>query len=255
MIFDVSDNAYDRFMGRYSVRLAPLFADFARVEPGMRVLDVGAGTGALAAELVRRVGEDNVAAGEPSSKFVQALRARMPGVDVKEAPAEELPWPDESFDVALAQLVVSFASDAPRAAREMGRVVRGGGVVALCTWDRDGMEMLAALRRVRLTFERDAPDTEAAMLYRTEAGIHDLLTDAGFHGVETTLLEVDRDYSGFDELWDSVLGGVGPAGIWVLSLDDEHRAAAREELHRQVGSPSGAFTLRGSAWAARATRA
>jgi ubiquinone/menaquinone biosynthesis C-methylase UbiE len=49
-----SDSAYDKFMGRFSVRLAPLFADFAGVAAGSRVLDVGAGTGALTAELLRR---------------------------------------------------------------------------------------------------------------------------------------------------------------------------------------------------------
>src|SRR5919108_6564072 len=106
-----SELAYDNFMGRFSQRLAPVFADFAGVEANQHVLDVGAGTGALTAELVRRGTE--VAAAEPSSAFVEALRGRFPGLDVREAGAERLPWPDESFDVALAQLVVSFMSDAP----------------------------------------------------------------------------------------------------------------------------------------------
>jgi len=131
-------------MGRFSSRLAPVFADFAGVEPGMRALDVGAGTGALTAELVRR----DAAAGaiEPSPAFVAALRSRYPGVDVREGGAEELPWPDDSFDVALAQLVIAFMSDAPAGLREMRRVA---GTVAVCMWDRDGMEMLAALNRTR----------------------------------------------------------------------------------------------------------
>src|SRR5712691_223871 len=137
MIFDVSDVSYDRFMGRYSVRLAPAFADFAGVTAGQRVVDVGAGTGALTAELAQRVGADSVAAAEPSPKFVEALRARIPGVDVREGPGEQLPWKDGTFDAALAQLVVSFMADPPAGVREMRRVVRPGGVVAVCMWDRD----------------------------------------------------------------------------------------------------------------------
>ena len=145
MVFDTADDAYDRFMGRYSVELAPAFADFAGIEPGQRVLDVGAGTGALAVELVHRIGPEAVALAEPSPRFVEALRRRLPDLEVAEAPAEELPWPDEAFDAALAQLVVTFMRDAPAGIAEMRRVVRPGGVVAVCMWDREGMEMLAAI--------------------------------------------------------------------------------------------------------------
>jgi 16S rRNA A1518/A1519 N6-dimethyltransferase RsmA/KsgA/DIM1 with predicted DNA glycosylase/AP lyase activity len=65
-MFDVSETAYDNFMGRYSVRLAAVFADFAGVEQGQRVLDVGAGTGALTSELGRR-GVDASSAACPAS--------------------------------------------------------------------------------------------------------------------------------------------------------------------------------------------
>jgi hypothetical protein len=68
------------------------------------------------------------------------------------------------------------------------------------------------------------------------------------------LLEVEAGYTGFAELWDSVLDGAGPAGVWAASLDDAQREQARAELHRQVGEPGGAFTLAGRAWAARVER-
>ena len=78
MSFDVSADAYMRFMGRYSEPLAVLFADLAEVGPGQRVLDVGCGPGALTAELVRRVGAGAVSAVEPSESFVAAVRERLP---------------------------------------------------------------------------------------------------------------------------------------------------------------------------------
>ena len=85
-MFDVSESAYDNFMGRFSVPLGPVFADFAGIAPGQRVLDVGAGTGALTSELVRRGAIP--AAADPSPSFVAALRRRVPGIEVQEARAE-----------------------------------------------------------------------------------------------------------------------------------------------------------------------
>lgn len=131
-------DAYDRFMGRYSVPLAPKLADLAAVAAGQRVLDVGCGPGALTAELARRLSPDAVAAVDPSESFVAAARERYPGVDVRRAPAEELPFDDETFDAAVAQLVVHFMSDPVVGLGEMARVTRGGGVVAACVWDHAG---------------------------------------------------------------------------------------------------------------------
>src|SRR5579864_4373428 len=242
----VSDAAYDTFMGRFSTRLAPVFADFAGVSAGDRVLDVGAGTGALTAELIRR-GADAVAA-EPSASFVGALRSRFPGLDAREATVEDLPWPNASFDTALAQLVVAFMNDAHAGVAEMHRVVRPGGVVAVCMWDRTGMEMLAAIDRTR---EALGAEGEGTRRYRTRPEIEGLFGT----GADVELLEVEGDYADFADFWSALLGGAGPAGAWALSLDDEQRAAARAELFRQVGEPPGPFTMVGRAWAVRATRA
>jgi ubiquinone/menaquinone biosynthesis C-methylase UbiE len=250
-VFDVSETSYDNFMGRYSMRLAPAFADFAGVQAGQKALDVGAGTGALTAELVRRGAE--VAAADPSPPFVAALERRLPEVDVRSAAAEELPWPDESFDVALAQLVLTFMRDAPSGVAEMRRVVRPGGVVAACMWDRQGMDMLAAVHRAQVAIT-PTETTEARTAYRSREEIEGLFAGDGFTDVRTTLLEVEREYSGFDEFWNALADGAGPAGAWVKALDDEMRAKARDEVHRQVGAPSGTFTLHGRAWATRATR-
>ncbi len=138
MNFDVAAEAYDRFMGRYSLLLSPQLADLAGVGNGQRVLDVGCGPGALTAELVGRLGPAAVAAVDPSEPFVAAARARYPGVDVQRASAEQLPFPGQSFDAALAQLVVHFMSDPVAGLAEMARVTRRDGVVVACVWDHAG---------------------------------------------------------------------------------------------------------------------
>src|SRR4051812_25986384 len=108
MSFDVAASAYGRFMGRYSEPLAARFADLVGVHAGQSALDVGCGPGALTAVLSDRLGHEHVCAIDPSASFVEALSARLPGVAVQTGHAELLPYPDDDFDLALAQLVVHF---------------------------------------------------------------------------------------------------------------------------------------------------
>ena len=139
-MFTVAAEAYDRYMGRYSIPLAPGFCEFSQIAAGQRVLDVGCGPGALTAELVKRLGPAGVSAVEPSEPFVEAARERHPGVDVRQAAAEQLPFPDGDFDASLAQLVVHFMASPIEGLSEMARVTRPGGVVAACVWDHAGGE-------------------------------------------------------------------------------------------------------------------
>lgn len=142
MSFAVSGDAYDRFMGRYSRRLAPAFADFAGVEAGQRVLDVGCGSGVLTEELAGRVGAEQVSGVDPSP-LLAACAERVPGAELKQGKAEALPWLDDSFDATVAQLVIHFMDDPAAGVTEMARVTRPGGVVAASSWDfSGGMEML-----------------------------------------------------------------------------------------------------------------
>ena len=136
--FTVGAAEYDRFMGRYSVPLAPPFADYAGIEAGQRVVDVGCGPGALTAELIERLPHDGVWAVDPAERFVGAIRVRYPRVRVQRGSAEQLPFEDRQFDAALAQLVVHFMADPVGGLREMSRVTRPNGVVAACVWDHAG---------------------------------------------------------------------------------------------------------------------
>jgi len=237
-----SDAAYDNFMGRFSSRLAPVFADFAGVKPGERVLDVGAGTGMLTQELVRRGAL--AAAIEPAPAFAASLRRRFPDLDVREGAAEHLPWEDGSFDVALAQLVVAFMDDAPAGVAEMARVANGR--VAVCMWDMEEMQLLASVNHVRAHMGESPTEPRR---YRTMAEIEELVGP----GAETAALDVEASYDDFEDYWTSLLGGAGPLGLWVASLDDARRKTARAELLRELGEPTGAFTLKARAWAGRTT--
>lgn len=248
-VFGGSSDAYDRFMGRYSTLLASRFADFAGVRAPQRALDVGAGTGALTGELVARVGEENVAAAEPSADYAATLRTRFPRVDVREAPAEELPWEADSFDSALAQLVVIFLNDAPLAARELARVTRAGGVVATCMWEVDGVEMMNALNEIRKRLLPGgwSPATE----YRDEASLRSLFEEAGLRDVETTRLAVSVSYDTVDELWEPAIHVGGPGGPAANAFTAEQLVEGRAIFEEALGNPTGRYELEGRAAAVR----
>jgi SAM-dependent methyltransferase len=247
--FVVGADAYDRFMGRYSRRLAASFADLAAVGAGQRALDVGCGPGALTAELVRRLGPGRVAAVDPSPPFVEAARERNPGVDVRLGAAEELPFDDGTFDVALAQLVVHFMADPVAGLREMARVTRPGSVVAACVWDHAGGQgPLSAFWSAVHEADPDAPD-ESGLAGAREGHLAELFGRAGIGDIEQTLLDVDVEHPSFEEWWEPFTLGVGPAGAYAAGLAPEEQDRLRERCRALL--PPAPFTLTARAWAVR----
>jgi SAM-dependent methyltransferase len=252
--FTASGDAYDRFMGRYSRELAPRLVAFAGIADGTRILDVGCGSGLLTSTLADRLGAANVAAADPSETLLAACAARVPGADVRRASAEELPWPDASFDAVLSQLVLNFVADADKAVAEMCRVTAPGGIVASCTWDyAGGMRMLRTFWDAAAELDPRAPD-ESSMRYRSAEELESLWGRGGLEDVETGPLEVEVAYGGFDEYWEPFTLGVGPAGAYCASLDPQQRQALREGCFSRVGSPAGPFSLTARAFAVRGTR-
>lgn len=251
--FRASAEAYDRFVGRYGPPLAEALIAFARLEPGMRALDVGCGPGALTGALVQRLGALNVSAADPSEPFAEACRARLPGVEVVVAAAEELPFDDDLFDATLSQLVVNFIGDAEAGAREMSRVTRPGGVVASCVWDYAGeMTLLRAFWDAAhdVVPERAAAaDEGATMRWCGEGELAELWRDAGLRDVRFGELVAKASYADFEDLWWPLPTGIAPAGAFCKSLDDEGRAALHDALRRRLGVGDGPFELTARAWA------
>jgi len=246
--FNVSADAYLRFMGRYSEPLAAQFADLAGVGGGQRVLDVGCGPGALTAELVRRTSPETVSAVEPSGSFAAAARERLPGVDIRQAAAERLPFGDATFDAALAQLVVHFMANPVAGLREMGRVTRPDGMVAACVWDHaGGRGPLSAFWRAVRELDPGADD-ESNLAGVREGHLAELFAQAGLGAAEVTTLTVQVRQDGFESWWETFTLGVGPAGAYLTSLPADRQDELREHCQKQL--PEGPFEVSATAWAA-----
>ncbi len=247
MSFDVSAESYLRFMGRYSGPLAVQFADLAGIQAGQRVLDVGCGPGPLTAELVARLGPAAVSAADPSASFAAAVQERLPEVDVRQAPAERLPFPDGAFDAALAQLVVHFMADPVAGLREMGRVTGPGAVVAACVWDHaGGRGPVAAFWSAARELDPDVDD-ESGLAGVREGDLARLFGQAGLDVTRTEELTVRARFEGFGQWWEPYTLGVGPAGDYLAALAPDARAALRERCQRLL--PSGPFEVSATVWA------
>lgn len=252
MSFDVSADAYGRFMGRFSEPLAVEFAAWAGVHPGMTALDVGCGPGAMTARLVELLGADNVRAADPSPSFVAAARERFPWMDIAEAGAESLPLPDNAVDVALAQLVVHFMSDPVAGLREMARVTRPGGTVAACTWDLSpkGRAPISLLWRAVADLQPGHAG-ESGLAGALEGQLAELLAAAGLTDIRSGEATVRVPFDDFDDWWAPYLLGVGPAGQYVAGLDAADRDRLRDHCRELL--PDGPFEIEATSWCGSGT--
>jgi SAM-dependent methyltransferase len=241
MSFDVAAGQYDRFIGRYSEALAPRFIAFAGVEVGP-VLDVGCGPGSLTAALASRLGAARVSAVDPSAPFVAACRARVPGADVRAAGGEALPFADRSFEAALAQLVLSFVREPDRFMAELVRVVRPGGVVAACTFEAQGFELVRTFWEAARRFDPAAPD-DASLPFRREGELTALFERSGLGETRTGAIEVEARYASFEELWRPLEAGIGPAAGYLVAQTAGRQSALHVACRELLGDPSGPFTL------------
>ena len=246
MSFEVAADAYDRFMGGYSEPLAEQLVGEVGVHAGQRALDVGCGPGALLTALVPRLGPDAVCAVEPSAAFAAAAVARFPGVRIVQAGAEQLPYDDASFDVVIASLAVHFMRDPVGGLREMRRVVVDGGRVAATVWDEAGNRgPLSPFWRAAEAVVDDLPGEKDRAGARA-GHLAELFEAAGLRDVEAGELSVSRAFASFDDWWQLMELGVGPAGDFVQSLDPAARRAVREACHDRL--PEGPVEVTGTAW-------
>ena len=252
-------DAYERFMGRWSRVLAPLLVDFAGVRDGDVVLDVGAGTGALAATVARMAPASRITGIDPSSQYVRLAQERHGNERVRfeTGDAQRMRFETASFDRTLSLLVVNFIPDARAAVKEMVRVTKPGATVSAAVWDYgDGMQMLRAFWDEAVALRpADASRDERYMPLCRSGELSALWRAGGLQNVSEEALSIDTTFASFEDYWQPFLGRQGPAGSYVAWLAERDREGLRVGLRRRLlgHGADRPFTLRARAWAVRGT--
>ena len=253
-------NPYERYVGRWSRRIAPEFLSWLAIPAGRRWLDVGCGTGALCAAIVDRCSPSSVAGVEPSEGFLETAKESLADrATLHQGSAAAIPFGDASADVVVSGLVLNFVPDPRAGLREMARVTAGGGMIGAYVWDYAGkMELMRYFWDAAVELDPGAAKLDEGLrfpLCRPEA-LEELFASTGLQDVEVKPIDIPTPFASFDDYWEPFLGGQGPAPAYAMSLDEAARARLRNRIRERLPvAGDGSISLTARAWAARAIAA
>jgi len=252
--------AYERFMGRWSRLLAPRLVDFTGLPQEGRMLDIGSGTGTLAFAIAERNRRARVLGIDPSKEYVAYAMARNPFPDQASfavGDAQELHYPDASFDATVSLLVFNFIPNPAKTLFEIRRVTKPGGKVSAAVWDYgEGMRMLRTFWDAAVQIDPAAEKIDEKHMPLCRAGeLSALWKQSGLEDVSEQSIDIRTTFESFLDFWEPFLLGQGPAGSYVRRLNDDKLQALRDEIDRRLPLPgqSAPLILPARAWSVRGT--
>jgi SAM-dependent methyltransferase len=249
--------AYERFMGRWSARLAPLLVKWAGVRDGEQILDVGSGTGTLAVAAHAAAPAGRIVGIDPAANYVAFANARhgRQNLAFEAGDGQKMRFADATFDRTLSLLVLNFIPDRAKALAEMIRVTKPGGSVAAAVWDYgDGMQMLRVFWDEAIALKPDmAKRDERNMPLCRKGELAAMWREHGLQDVSEESLTIETRFASFADYWEPFLVKQGPAGAYAASLSDEERVQLRDRLRRRLlpKGGDGPIVLSARAWAVR----
>ena len=169
----------------------------------------------------------------PSEQQLAYARGR-PGTKTAEfraGDAQNLPFGDDSFDVGIMALVISFLPEPDKAAAELKRGVHGGGWVATYMWDfQGGGSPVYPLNQGMKSLGWDSALPPNPMVSRREA-MRELWEGAGLQSVETEVIRIPVVFSDFDDFWNSNTLPIGPQGKLIDRMSMDKKERLRKRMH------------------------
>ena len=234
--------AYERFMGRWSRAVAPVFLDWLGARQRASWLDVGCGTGILAETLLELCSPARVDAVDPAPAQVKAAaRGAAAGrAAFRVADARKLPFPDGVFDVVVSALVINFISDRPAAVAEMRRVARAGERVGGYVWDFAAeLSPSGPLRRAMRRFGIEVPEIPGTRDSGLEA-LRSLFETAGLEQIQTRTIDVCLAYANFEDFWQAQTPAYMPTSKIIAAMKDGERARLMRAVQSELpAGPNG----------------
>jgi SAM-dependent methyltransferase len=253
-------DSYDRYMGRWSRQVAPLFLDWLDIPDGVDWLEVGCGTGALSAAILARRAPKSLIAIDQSEGFVSAAASKVvdPRVAFQVADAQSLDLDPASRDAIVSALVLNFVPDKIKALAEMKRVARRGATIGIYVWDYpgDGLGFVRAFWDAAVALDPAASEfaENRRFPFCTPEGMSDLFVSAGLPPPGCTAIEIPTVFENFDDFWRPFTLGAGPAPGYCASLPEDRLRQLADRLRDTLPSrDDGAIPLKARAWALRTT--
>jgi SAM-dependent methyltransferase len=230
---------YHDFFAAIATRVADVVLDAGHVDKTSRVLDVATGPGYLAAGSARRGA--SVIGIDIANQMLRVARRLHPGIDFRQADAERLPFPDDSFDAVVGNFAILHFARPEQAVAEFRRVLAPGGMVALSTWDTPERCRLAgvfvdAVAEVGAPPPIEVPPGPSFFRFSSDTELTALLGGAGLVAVKIHTVSFAHPVPSADALWHGLLDGTVRTRALVYGQPAETQRKIRAAFDRIVRS-------------------
>ena len=231
---------YDNFMGKWSRLIAQKFLLWLRETNNVNTkswLDVGCGTGALTYEIANNFSPSHILGLDPSPEYLPN-NTMQDIIEFMVGNSSQIPVNGEIYDYVVSGLALNFMDDKAASIGEMKRVLKHTGCLALYVWDYSGqMEFLRIFWDAAGEIKPEAKKLDEGVQFPVckKPALIKLFTESQLKEIKLTELIIDTKFKDIEDYWKPFLGGQGPAGSFLISLNESDRKLIKYKIMKHLG--------------------